>query len=567
MTKINAQHYLAQALHDYGVTHVFMVPTSFMAASAEMDRLGMKVITTHGEKSAAYMADGYARVKNAPGVCHAQNIGAANLAAGLRDAYMGGSPVIALTGGMDPMTSYKHLYQEIEDFPLFKSVTKSSTQLHDPRRLPDMLRQLFRDATTGAPRPVHLEVDGASGQLLDVEIDVPDTNVRAEDAFRSVPAVRFAPDDELVRSALARLAAAERPVIVAGGGVKSSGAQGELVALAERLGIPVATSMNAKGSIDERHRLALGVVGSYSRASANRAVMEADLVLFVGSHTGSQVTDGWRLPAAGTEVIQVDIDGAELGRNYPNSVSILGDAKTTLARFLALAGDDVPDRSAWAGRTHGYVQEWRAEADPQLRSDQRPMRPERICAEVNAVLADDAVLLSDTGHSGIWTSSMIDLKPGQQFIRCAGSLGWAFPAAIGAKCAAGDRPVVCFTGDGGFYYHIAELETAARYDIPVVVVVNNNRSLSQDLEPYHHVYDGKPTEMGDKLWKFEDVNLAATAKSLGCLSFRVEDPADMADALKSALDSGRPAVIDAVSEVEALPAPPYGGRSFYAKKD
>jgi acetolactate synthase I/II/III large subunit len=567
MTKINAQKYLARTLHEYGVTHVFMVPTSFMAASAEMDRLGMTVITAHGEKAAAYMADGYARVSNAPGVCHAQNIGAANLAAGLRDAYMGGSPVIALTGGMDAMTSYRHLYQEIEDFPLFKSVTKASTQLHDARRLPDLLRQLFRDATTGAPGPVHLEVDGASGQLLDVEIDIPDTNVAVEKAFRTVPAVRSAPDDELVRAALARLAGAVRPVIVAGGGVKSSQAQPELLEVATKLGIPVATSMNAKGAIDERHPLAVGVVGSYSRGSANRSLMEADLVLFVGSHTGSQVTDGWRLPAAGTQVIQIDIDGSELGRNYPNSVSILGDAKATLTRFAALIGDEQPDRSEWSARTAGYVREWREENAPQLQSDQQPMRPERICAEVNAVLADDAVLLSDTGHSGIWTSSMFDLKPGQQFIRCAGSLGWAFPASIGAKCAAGERPVVCFTGDGGFYYHLAELETAARYDIPVVVVVNNNRSLSQDLEPYHFVYDDQPTEMGEKLWKFDDVNLAETATTMGCLSYRVEDPADLADALKSALASGRPTVIDAVSEVEALPAPPYGGRSFYAKEE
>lgn len=567
MTKINAQKYLARTLHEYGVTHVFMVPTSFMAASAEMDRLGMTVVTAHGEKAAAYMADGYARVSNAPGVCHAQNIGAANLAAGLRDAYMGGSPVIALTGGMDAMTSYRHLYQEIEDFPLFKSVTKASSQLHDARRLPDLLRQLFRDATTGAPGPVHLEVDGASGQLLDVEIDVPDTNLAVEPAFRSVPAVRSAPDDELVRAALGRLARAQRPVIVAGGGVKSSQGQAELLGLATRLGIPVATSMNAKGAIDERHPLAVGVVGSYSRGSANRTLMEADLVLFVGSHTGSQVTDGWRLPAPGTEVIQVDIDGSELGRNYTNSVSILGDAKATLGRFAALAGDEQPDRSEWSTRTAGYVQDWRDKNADRLQSDQQPMRPERICAEVNAALADDAVLLSDTGHSGIWTSSMIDLKPGQQFIRCAGSLGWAFPASIGAKCAAGDRPVVCFTGDGGFYYHLAELETAARYGIPVVVVVNNNRSLSQDLEPYHFVYDDKPTEMGEKLWKFDDVNLADVATTLGCLSYRVEDPADMADALKSAIASGRPTVIDAVSEVEALPEPPYGGRSFYAKEE
>jgi acetolactate synthase-1/2/3 large subunit len=569
MAQINAQEYLARTLHQYGVTHVFMVPTSLMHMSAELDRLGVQVVTTHGEKAAAYMADGYARVNNTVGVCHAQNIGAANLAAGLRDPFMAGSPVLAMTGGPDPMSSYKHQYQEIEDFPLFKSVTKSSAQIHNARRVPDLLRQAFRAATSGSPGPVHLEIDGAAATSIDVDIEIPDGDQYAEMQFAQAPALRSTPPDEQIRRALDRIAAAARPVIVAGGGVYRSGAQAELVALARALQVPVATSMNAKGSIDERDDLAVGVVGGYSRRSANQTVMEADLVFFVGSHTGSQVTDGWRLPAAGTEVIQLDIDGVELGRSYPNSVSLLGDAKTTLARMTELAGAASAStaRSDWLNKVKGFVSTWRSDVSAQLASNDSPMRPERICAEINAVLSDDAIVLSDTGHSGIWTASMIDMKPGQTYLRCAGSLGWGLPAAIGAKCAAPDRDVILFTGDGGLYYHLSELETAARYNIPAVFVVNDNSSLSQDLEPYRAAYKGEATKMGDQMWNFLDVDLAATAKTLGCNSFRVEKPDDMAAALAEALASGRPTVIDAISPVEAFPEPPFGGRSFYAKKE
>lgn len=563
MSSINGQQYLARAIHAYGLTHVFMVPTAFMAASAELDRLGVQTIMTHGEKAAVYMADGYARARRAPGLVHAQSIGASNLAAGLRDPYMAGSPVIALTGGPEPATAYRHLYQEIDDFPMFGPVTKFSARLDDPARLPDMLRQLFREATSGAPGPVHLQVAGVSGQLLDTEIEVPDHNVLAEPAFRSLPAHRPRAGDAEIAAALEVLASASRPVLVAGGGVVHSGAQAELTALAELLRIPVASSMNAKGVLDEHHPLALGVVGSYSRASANRALMAADVVFFVGSHTGSQVTDFWRLPAPGTRVVQLDIDGAEIGRNYAGAVGLCGDAAVSLARMVELAAANPRTHDAWATETAGYVAEWRDSARAKLRSEASPMRPERICAEVTAALPEDGILVCDTGHAGIWTASMVDLTPRQGFLRCAGSLGWGLPAAIGAQCAAPDRQVVCFTGDGGLYYHLAELETAARYDIPLVVVVNDNRSLNQDIEPYTGAYGGTLTEHGDKMWKFEDNDLAATARTLGCEAHRPETPAELADALKAAIGSGRPTLVDAVSQIDAIAEPPYGGRSFY----
>jgi acetolactate synthase-1/2/3 large subunit len=464
------------------------------------------------------------------------------------------------------MSRYKHVYQEIEDFPLYETVTKLNAHVDDVRRLPDMLRQAFREAVSGGPGPVHLELQGLAGTVLGGELELDAAaGPMAEEAYAFAPPFRPVADEASIRRALELLAAAERPVIVAGGGVQYSRASGELTELARRLGVPVATSLNAKGTIDETDPLAVGVVGSYSRASANRTVGQADLVFFIGSHTGSQVTDNWRLPAMGTPVIQLDIDPRELGRNYPNTVSLHGDVKATLRRMIELAPAS-GGHQEWLATAAGFVADFRRDQEARLSSNASPIRPERLCRELTELLPDDAILLSDTGHSGIWTGSLIDLRPGQKFLRCAGTLGWALPAALGAKCAAPDRPVVCWTGDGGLYYHLAELETAARNGINAVIVVNNNRSLSQDMKIFQSSWGGKDkiTAAGDKMWMFDEVNLANVAAGLGCASYRVESADEIGSAIKSALAAGRPALVDVVTDVEVLPDPPFGGRDFYS---
>src|SRR5439155_15031809 len=216
-----------------------------------------------------------------------------------------------------------------------------------------------------------------------------------------------------------------------------------------------------KGTIPDTHPLSVGVIGTYSRWCANRVVADADLVFFIGSRTGSQPTNNWKLPAPGTTVLQLDIDPAQIGRNYPATVGLLGDARGTLRRLVDSV-DAAEPHTGWAQQAQSVVAEWRAEVAPLRSSDAVPIRPERICRELTDFLPHDAVVVSDTGHSGIWTGTMIDLMhASQRYIRCAGSLGWAFPAALGVKCALPDQPVFCFCGDGGFYYHLAELETAA----------------------------------------------------------------------------------------------------------
>jgi acetolactate synthase-1/2/3 large subunit len=549
---MTAARCLAETLEGYGVTHLFLVPAIATQTLAEVDqRTSIERVVTHGEKAAAYMADGYARATGRPGVCLAQAVGGANLAAGLRDAWLGASPVIALTGGPYDHTRGRHTYQQADDRQMFAPLTKLSELVTTADRLPDLLRQAFRVATTGRPGPVHLELKGHLGELDEESAELA---VVVEERFARVPAFRPAPEPECVADAARLLGAAERPVIVAGGGVRASGADAELVALAERLSAPVVTAMDAKDTIAGDHPLNCGVVGIYSRKSANRVVLEADLVLFAGSAMGSQTTGNWRLPGPDTTVIQLDIDPEQLGRHGTAVAPVLGDAKVALG--LILDGVDAVSpqaRRSWLARVEEIRAQWREEYDPMLQSDDVPLRPERLCAELSGALPGDALLVADTGHAGMWTAHMVDLNaPGQGYIRAAGSLGWAFPAGIGAKLAAPERPVVVFTGDGGLWYHVAELETAVRRRAPVVVVVNDNQALNQEIGPVSQAYGGELGGRHEDLWHFGDVDFARLAEAAGAKALRVTRPEQLRGALMTAIEDAEtsrlPVVVDVVTE-------------------
>jgi acetolactate synthase-1/2/3 large subunit len=552
MPRLTGAQFLADSLHTYGVTHVFFVPAILSHTLAELDkRTPIKRILTHGEKAAVYMADGYARAGGRVGVSFAQCIGAANLAAGLRDPWLACSPVVVFTGGSYAQSRGRHVYQEIDDFPLFKPLTKFSARVDTVTRLPDMLRQAFRAATTGTPGPAHLELAGHLGEL---EQDTADLELIAEPEFGRVPPFRAAPDPQAVREAAQLLARADRPIIVAGGGARTSQAGPELLDFAERLAIPVATSLNAKELLPGDHPLNVGVVGTYARQSANRSVLAADLVFFVGSHTGSQVTAKWRVPRPGTTVIQLDINPAELGRHYPNRVSLWGDAKVGLRALIESAdAGTAGNRRGWIDHVQTLAHYWHKETSPQMDSDAVPIRPERLCKELSRHLPADTLVVSETGHAGMWTGAMLDLKrPRQSYIRAAGSLGWGLPAAIGAKLALPDRPVLLFSGDGGFWYHLAELETAVRWNIGAVLVVNNNRSLNMEIDIYKDAYGGQLERNHAELWQFRDVSFAAVAETMGAKGIRVEKPGEIGGALEQAFATRQPCVVEVITDIEAI---------------
>jgi acetolactate synthase-1/2/3 large subunit len=552
-SKISGARFIAETFEGYGVTHVFFVEAILRYALVEMEALGIQRVMTHSEKAAAYMADGYARISRKPGVCMAQSVGAANLASGLQDPYLGLSPVIAITGRKPPFSQYRNAYQEISHDCLFKPVTKYNVAVETIEQLPYLLRQAFREATSGAPGPVHLDVlDHVGDMIAKAESNL---EIFVEEPFICYPSIRPEPDPEFVREAVRILEKAERPIIVAGGGAIASSAGPEIVDLAEKLMIPVATSLNGKGILLENHPLGVGVVGSYSRWCANRIVSESDLVMFIGSHTGDQTTHNWRIPRPGTPVIQIDIDPSELGRSYPNTVPLLGDAKVVVRRLLEVVRTK-PARDQWIKWARQLVQEWRAEIEPLRGSRDIPIRPERLCKEITEALPSNGVLVSDTGFAAIWTGTVFYLThPGQSFIRCAGSLGWGFPASLGVKCAVPGRPVVCFTGDGGLWYHLSELETARRCNIKTVTIVNNNTCLKQCWDGVAKAY-GERSGNKDELFKFREVNFAKIAEEMGCTGIRVERPEKIGEALNEALAAGKPVVVDVVTDPKCeAPAP------------
>lgn len=544
---MNGAEWLARALAGTGMSHVFFVESTMRRTLLQLGDLGVQHILAHAEKAAAYMADGYARVAKRPGICMAQSVGAANLAAGLQDAWLGRSPVIAFTGHKEPSFQHRNSYQEIPHAPLFSAVTKFSSPVYSTSELPRLLRLAWRSALSDTSRPTHLDFNGLQGDVI--ELGQTNEPPVLEDEQRPIPVHRPCADERDIERAAAILLGAKRIAIVAGDGAAVSEAGPEVLALAEALNAPIATTLGARALIPSRHRLAAGVAGSYSAPPANRVVCSAELVLFIGCDTGDQVTLNWRVPPVHTKVVQIEADPQEIGRSYPNTTGLLGDPKATLAKLAQAVGKPARDGS-FADEAARIVADWRASMQPLIEKNAAPIAVERLCAEITRALPSDGIVVADTGYSGIWTGTMIEFNGGGQgYQRAAGSLGWAFPASLGAQCAAGPRKVLCFTGDGGFYYHLSELESAHRYNIPVTVVVNNNSGFGQNLTGVRRISGNRPGR-GEELIRFGPTDFTAVARSFGVRGIRVEQPGELAGALQQALAADEPVVVDVVTDLE-----------------
>ena len=550
---MNGAEWLARALAQTGMSHVFFVESVMRRTLLQLSDLGVKPVLAHSEKAAAYMADGYARVARRPGVCMAQSVGAANLASGLQDPWLGRSPVIALTGHKEPSFQHRNSYQEIPHAPLFSAVTKFSSPVYATTELPRLLRHAWRASLAETPRPTHLDFSGLQGDVI--ELGQTSEPPMLETEPRPIPVHRPVAEDRDIERLAALLKSARRVAIVAGDGAAMSQAGPEVLALAEALAAPVATTLGARGIIPTQHRLSAGVAGSYSAPPANRIVHSAELVLFIGCDTGDQVTLNWTIPAYETPIVQIEADPLEIGRSYPNTTGIVGDPKATVARLVEIIGRPARD-SGFADEAARIVGDWRASMVALGERNTAPIAVERLCAEVTRALPLDGILVADTGYSGIWTGTMIELNgAGQTYLRAAGSLGWAFPASLGAKCAAGDRKVVCFTGDGGFYYHLAELESARRCGIAVTVIVNNNSGFGQNLTGVNRIAGNRPGR-GEELIRFGPTDFTAVARSFGVRGIRVEQPSEIAPALREALAADETVVLDVVTDLEPrAPAP------------
>lgn len=543
--RMKGRQFLAELVRRSGAKAVFFVPTFLYPTLVELAEDPVKRVLCHSEKAAGYMADGYAQASGTPTIVIAQGgPGATNLYAGLVDAWQSNTPLLAVTPVLPGSRYQGNSYQEA--YVDFRPVTKFDAEVRSIDRMAEFFGKAYREMTTGAPRPVHLYLDGAL-EAGESEFDFRYLDRR----YFSYPAFRPRAEDDLVEQAVQELRRAERPVMVCGRGTVVSGAWEEVTALAERLDMPVATTLGGKGSIDDRHPLASGVTGSYRRPSTDPAITEADLVFYVGCHQGGATTNMRQMPKPGGRVIHVDINPAQPGANYPNVLPLVGDARTVLRQMLEVARSGKRGaHNMWVAKAQKALRDWRESEHGRMHGNAIPIRPEQLAIELVKACPDNTLFVTDTGYVGTWAGVFMDLPAGKNFLHCEGSLGWAFPAGIGAKTAVPERPVVVFTGDGGFFYHLTELETAVRNRINLVTVVLNNRAMAFQTHLLRTLWPGSRDL--DKLSEFKETNFAGIARETGAWGIRVTDPKDIGKAVRHAIDAGMPAVVDVVIDQAAV---------------
>ena len=555
-TNMTGAHALAAALRRHGVRDVFgqSIPSALFLAAPHH---GIRQIGYRTENAGAAMADAYARISGRVAVVAAQNGPAATLLVpGLAEALKASVPVVAIVQDVHRSFTDRNAFQELDHLALFAGVAKWVRRVAIAERIDDYVDMAFSAAASGRPGPAVLLVPL---DLLDERPDFEAAAPRRSASLGIYPLDRTVADPARIGMAADLIAGAQRPLVIAGGGVHSSGAYAELAAL-QGLGLPVATTVMGKGAVAETDPLSIGVVGYFmaprGRSSHLRTlVTEADVVLLVGNRTNQNGTDSWSLYPKDARFIHLDVDGGEIGRNY-EALRLVGDAKLTLAALAeVLRQRDLSAAEARRGALEDTIARARAaHADDMGRLvdlEATPIRPERIMAEIDAVTTPETVVVADASYASIWIANFLTArKSGQRFLTPRGiaGLGWGLPFALGAKAARPEAPVICVTGDGGFGHVWSELETARRMRLPVIVVVLNNQILGYQKHAELSLF-GDFTDVCD----FEAVDHAAIARACGCAGTRVERPADLAPALREALASGAVTVIDVITDQRAYP--------------
>lgn len=534
-------------LETAGVETVFGFPCKQMDPYyASLAGSDVRHVLARSEASAALMADGYARAARSLGVVDGvSGPGAAYLGVGLCEASGASSPVLALTGGNDRRTRGTGVIQDGDNEAILEPFTASTADAETPDRAVEAVEQAVREATAGVPAPVHVNLPE---DVMDGETD----REPRGDVTGSYPRTRPAPDETAIGAVGDLLETADRPVIVAGEGVIRAGASDALSRFAETADVPVVTSMNGKGAVAETAPYALGVVGRWGFCQvANDAVASADLVLGVGTRFGELTSVGWTLVPEDVPLVHVDLDPTWLGRNYEPAVAIRADLRATL-RALADAADGDADRAARIDALAADRTDWRESHADELTSDDSPIKPQRVVAELNDRLPPEAVLVSATSFPGFFSGAFYETEQsGVRYLQARGSDGInvCLPQALGVQAARPDTPVVALSGDGGIGYHIADLETAAREELPVTAIVTNNDALGSS----------KMSQLGgyniDQSTDFHpDVDYAQVARGLGCAGEHITDPERVGPAITDALDADEPTLLDV--QVDPYAAPP-----------
>jgi len=507
-------------------------------------RLGLKHNLINDERCGVFAADAYAKVSGRVGLVDATlGPGATNLVTGLIEALNAGSPLVAIVGDTHRDHAWKNMTQETRQAEMLRPAAKEVIRVEMIRRIPELMRRAFTVATTGRPGPVVLVVpeDVSHGTH-----GFDDGEFTADPRYQAAPALRARPDAEGLAQAAALLASAERPLILAGGGVHISQAADELLKFAEAQRIPVAHTMSGKGAIPCTSPLSAGLFGRYDRI-ANGLIAESDCLLVVGCKLGEIATKRYTVPEAGKTLIHLDCVAEEIGRTYRPTLPLWGDAREGLRDLgAALADKAAPAaRKDWCEGVVRRMDAWYETARARLESEEVPVNMGRLMGALNTVLPDDAILIADGGFAAHWGGLLYDSRrAGRGFVPDRGfaSIGYGLPGAIGARLAAPDRAVVALTGDGGFNMVLGELETARRMGLSLVVVVVNNAA-SGYVKALQHLMYGEGAYQSSDL---AETDYAAAARALGCNGIRVEVPGELEAALRAALAAEGPSVLDVV---------------------
>ncbi|MCA9858972.1 MAG: thiamine pyrophosphate-binding protein, partial [Thermomicrobiales bacterium] len=477
---------------------------------------------------------------------------------GVAEAQGSAIPLLCLTTDTPVSQHHRGVLTELDQESLFRPITKWNTRINSPSTMAEMTRRAIRMATVGRPGAVHLSLPTDS---LEGETD--DRSVYGVPELSRVPTVRTRPDPAMVERAARVIDHATRPVIVAGGGVVTGQAWDELTRFAEMLNIPVATSINGKGSIAETSRVSIGIVGGNgARSYTNDIVADADLIVYIGSRTDSTTTHHWSVPKL-TEppaVIQIDVEPFEIGNNYKLAVPIAGDAGLTLVDLLDAIDDPTGVGTRNRKRIDGLVaiaDRYWEDVRQQAQQTDVPIKPQVIVAAMRELLPDDAVIVADPGTPTPYLGAQYRLnRPGRSTIipRAHGGLGYAIPAVVGAAKARPDAPIVGFTADGSFGMSCGELETITRLDLPIVFVHCNNSSFGWIKELQHLYHDDEYFSVD-----FNPVDYAGIARGFGFQATQITEPGSFKAALAHALADGRPWFIDVVTESQITETPPVAG--------
>jgi len=511
-------------------------------------RLGLKHYLINDERCGAFAADAYAKVTGRVGVCDATlGPGATNLVTALVESLNAGIPIVAIVGDSHRMHSWKNMTQESRQCEILRPAVKEVVRVEFIERLPELVRRAFAVATTGRPGPVMLDVPE---DVCHATYPFDEEDFVVDPIHRAAPGLRARPTKTGIDTAADMIRAAERPLILAGGGIHVSRAAEALTEFAEATNIPVAHTLSGKGAVPCTHSLSAGLFGRYDRI-ANGLMDEADLLLVIGCKLGEIATKRYSLPPKGKTLIHLDIVAEEMGRTVMPALSLWGDAREGIRDLHdALEDTDLESKLAdWAAEVPKRMAAWRQEVDARLTSEETPINMARLMHELNQNLPADATLVADGGFAGHWGGLLFDTKrAGRAFVPDRGfaSIGYGVPGGIGAALGAahdGLGPVVALTGDGGFNMVMGELETARRLGLAFTVVIVNNAA-SGYVKALQHLMYGQDAYQSSDL---AETNYAEVVSAFGCNGIRVEKPEDLGPALKAAMAvTDRPSVLDVV---------------------